>query len=438
VAQRIAAAGDARREERSSIFWSGALVNLALGLVGAALVLPIAHWVFSSQIKVPLVLRPEMMAAAPWLALAVPVALITQVLRGALQGAERFAALNAITTVTAIFSQMTTLAVVLWFSPQLPVVLPVMFATRILNLVGMGWQVLRHVLPDWQPRFEKARALDLLSFGGWVAISGVVSPLMTTLDRFLIGSIVSAGAVSHYTVPYQLGERSLIVPAAVSDALFPRVASVSKEEARQLATRTMSILSAIMTPVMVCAVIVLQIFISIWISPQFAAEAVLPGRILLAGFCLNSFAFAYFVCLQAGGRPRLVAMAHVIEVVPFVATLYVGLKLWGLPGAAAAFSIRVLVDSFLLAYFAETLKDAVRTSLAPIALLVMALFTAPLVQLGSPAGLSLGAAVIGLASLFGIHRLAQHGMSLTSLAALRRRKRSLQRAPATEGGEQVV
>lgn len=424
VAQRIAAARNDRGGERPAIFWSGAIVNLGLGLLGGVVILPVAHWMFATEIKMPANLRPEMLTAAPWLALALPITLVTQVLRGAMQGAEQFASLNLITTLGSIFSQLVTLAVALWITPQLTVILPVMFISRLFSLAGMAWQVRRRILTDIFPRFELRRALDLLSFGGWVALSGLVSPLMTTLDRFLIGSVVSAGAVSQYTVPYQLGERTLIVPTAVADALFPRVASGSAEGARKLALDTMSVLSAIITPAMVCLILILQMFISIWISPDFAAHSAGPGRILMAGFCLNAFAFSFFVCLQAGGRPRLVALAHLVEVGPFLALLYFGLKFWGLTGAAVAFSLRVALDSFLLAHFAGVLKGAIRLAALPVVLLALALAVAPSVTLSSLSGLAAAACLAGVSAVFGLRRLAFHGLSPARIIELRRTRRA--------------
>jgi len=411
VAQRIAAIRDDDPERRSTIFWSAACVNASLGLAGGLLILPVAEWVFGQQIKVPPELRPELSSAAPWLAVAVPVALLTQVLRGAMQGAERFAALNLITTSSAFVSQLVTLAVALTVSVKLTVILPVMFASRLFNFVGMGWDIARHLLPDLRPRFDRRRALDLLSFGGWVALSGVVSPIMTAFDRFLIGSVVGAGAVSHYTVPFQLGERILIIPAAVSDALFPRVAGLGIDDARVLALRTMGILTAIMTPVMIVGIVALETFLSLWISPEFAALSAPAGRILLAGCCINSFAAPFFVQLQAGGRPRLVAMAHVIEVGPFLAVLYAGLHFWGLPGAATAFSLRVAADCFLLARFGGAFRPAVRMALVPAVLTGLALAAGPYCNLGSPGGLAAGALVAALAGLFGLRRLADCGLA---------------------------
>jgi len=416
VAQRIAAIRDDDGVERSRIFWSAAGVNAALGLVGAALLLPLAQWVFRSQIKAPAELHQEMVAAAPWLALTLPVALLTQVLRGALQGAERFASLNLITTTGAIFSQLVTLAVALFVSANLAVLLPVMFATRLYNLGGMAWDVARNVLPDLRPRFERRRAADLLSFGGWVAVSGIVSPIMTAFDRFVIGAMVGAGAVSHYTVPFQLGERILVVPVAVSDALFPRIAGLDPEEGRRLAVRTMAVLSAIMTPGMVLGILALEPFLALWISPEFALAAAPAGRILLAGFCVNSFAFAFFVLLQAGGRPRLVAMAHVIEVLPFLALLFAALKLAGLPGAAAAFSIRVAIDLFLLSAFAGTLRVTLRLSATPLVLLGLALAVAPQVRADQTGSVAAAVALLGAAAVFGWRRMAGQGLSPAALA----------------------
>jgi O-antigen/teichoic acid export membrane protein len=166
-----------------------------------------------------------MLVAAGWLALAVPTGLLAQVLRGSLQAGERFAVLNLVSATGNVASQLLPLAAAIWISPSLTLVLPVLFITRFATMLALGWAVVRQVLGGFRPEFDRARAKDLLSFGGWVAVSSFVGPLMTALDRVLIGSIISASAVSHYTVPYQLGERTLVLPAALTDAVFPRIAA---------------------------------------------------------------------------------------------------------------------------------------------------------------------------------------------------------------------
>jgi len=422
IAQRIAAAGEDAVEERRTIFWSGVSINLVMGAAGAIVVLPTAWWFFATQMKAPPELHHELVSAAWWLALAVPAGLLTQVLRGALQGGQQFAALNLIGAVGNVASQVLPLAAAIWISPQLPLVIPVLFLTRLLTLAALGAAVAVLLLRGMTPRFDRARAKDLLSFGGWVAVSSFVSPLMTAFDRVLIGSMVSASAVSHYTVPYQLGERALVLPVGLTDALFPRIAARDEAAARDMSRKAMVVIGAVMTPLMVAGIVGLKIFLSLWINPDFAAQASLAGAILFAGFCFNAMATAMYVSLQAGGKPRMVAIAHLIEVVPFLGLLWIGLHFWGLTGAAVASALRVSLDMLLLSYFAALLRTALRLCIMPAVLLACALAIGPAVSFSNPYALLAGAFLIAISAMFGLRRLAREGIALPAMIAARLHK----------------
>ena len=324
IAQRIAAVRDGNLDERRKIFGSGVAINLGMGAIGGIIMLPTAWWFFGTQMKAPPELHGEMLVAAAWLAVAAPTGLLTQVLRGAMQAGERFALLSLVSGIGNVASQILPLAVAIWWTPSLSVVLPALFFTRFATLLVLGWSVLHHVLGGLAPQFDRKRAKDLLSFGGWVAVTGFIAPLMSAFDRVLIGSMISANAVSHYTVPYQLGERALVLPIALTDAVFPRIAARDEAGARDMARRAMTVITAVMTPIMVSGIIGLKIFLSLWINPGFAAQAAVAGSILFAGFCFNASGIAMYVSLQAGGKPRLVAIAHLIEVVPFLGLLWIG------------------------------------------------------------------------------------------------------------------
>jgi Na+-driven multidrug efflux pump len=71
------------------------MLNAAFGVVGGLLLWPVARYIFTVHFQVAEPLRLEILAAVPWFAAAVPVATVTGVLGGALQGRERFLALNA-------------------------------------------------------------------------------------------------------------------------------------------------------------------------------------------------------------------------------------------------------------------------------------------------------------------------------------------------------
>lgn len=427
VAQRIAAAKGDLAQLRE-IFWTGAAANLLLGLIGGIAVLPAAWWYLGGQVRIEAELRPEMLAAAPWLALAVPVLLTTGMLRGALQGVQRFAELNLISATGAVFSQLATLWVAWAVAPSLAVVLPALFCTQLLLLAALLFAVARHVVQGWAVRFDRRRIGDLLSFGGWVAISSLVSPLMTMLDRFLIGSTFGSRHVAYYTVPFQLGERSVVIPLALGDALFPRIAAGDEAAARAIALRAMRVVSAVMTLLLATGILVLRPFLELYISPGFAQMAAPAGRVLFAGWAMNCYGLCCFVCLQAGGRPRLVAIAHLIEVVPFLALLAIGLHWWGIVGAAVAFGVRVAVDSLLLARFSGLLRETVALAAAPTGVIALTLLAAFVGDTQPVPGAILGLVAVTAALAIALHRFARENLRPSSLALRLRASRAPERS----------
>ena len=62
----------------------------------------------------------------------------------------------------------------------------------------------------------------LLRFGGWMTVSNIVGPLMVTLDRFLIGALISVSAVAYYATPYEVVSQHITaapVPPSVRSGL---------------------------------------------------------------------------------------------------------------------------------------------------------------------------------------------------------------------------
>ena len=79
-----------------------------------------------------------------------------------------------------------------WISPSLTVVLPVLYASRAIVLLWYLLIVVRRVTAGWHLVFDRGEARSLISFGGWMTLSGLVTPLIVALDRFLIGVMIGA------------------------------------------------------------------------------------------------------------------------------------------------------------------------------------------------------------------------------------------------------
>lgn len=397
TAQRIAALHYGTAAQRAETFWTALALNVALGVVGGLLIWPIASYFFGHVFKIEDALRPEIQAAVPWLILAVPMATLTGVLSGSLQGRARFLELNLISvTGTALFQLMPLSAASLW-GANLGIVLPAALFSRLFTLVMLFARCRRHVVLHHPPTFARAQARQLLGFGGWVTVTSFVGPMMVTLDRFIIGAVAGAKAVTHYTVPFQLGERSTIFSSALSSALFPRLAAAPPEEEVRLAQEGLRTLLTVMTPMVVAGLLLIEPFLAWWITPAFAEQSASVGHVLLVGFWANSLAIIPYAQLQARGRPDLVAKCHLGEVLPYFCLLYVGLNTLGMAGAALAFSARAAADFALLAGLAGTLRTALGSVMQPAALLAASLFIATQPYREHPFWIGVGALQIAVA-----------------------------------------
>ena len=376
TAQRIAALREATDAERAQTFWTALMLNAGIGVLGGLLIWPIATYFFGAVFKIEDALRPEVQAAIPWLVLAVPMAALSGVLSGALQGRERFYELNLISIAGTVLFQLLPLAAAMRWGSDLGVLLPAALFARLLTLVVLLDRCKRHVFLGRSVTFARSRAAQLVRFGGWVTVSSLVGPMMTMLDRFIIGAMLGAKAVAYYTVPFQLGERSTVVSSALTSALFPRFASATLQEEQRLAHEGLRVLVVVVTPLAAVGILFMETFLSWWISPLFAEQSTRVGQVVLLGFWANSLAIVPYAQLQARGRPDLVAKCHLGEVVPYFGLLYLGLSIFGMVGAALAFSVRVLVDFALLAGLAGMLQRSLGMLLTPALLLAVAVLVA--------------------------------------------------------------
>ena len=374
TAQKISALRDAPAQERAQLFWTALSMNMGLGLVGGILIWPLAVYFFQSLFKVEAFLQAEIQHAVPWLILAVPMAIVSGTLSGALQGRERFFELNLISILGTVLFQLLPLGVAKFYSADLTILLPTVIFTRLLTMLALFERCKRHIIFNYRPGFSKAQARRLLHFGGWVTVTSFVSPMMVILDRFIIGAIMGAKAVTYYTVPFQLAERTRMIPGALTSALFPRFSSVTLEEEKLLAGESMQILVVIMTPIILGCILFIEPFLTWWVGLEFAVESTLIGQIMLVGFWVNGLASIPYAQLQARGKPALVAKCHLFELIPYLLLLYFGLQQLGLSGAAIAFSLRGFVDFVLLAALAGGVWRSLSLFIIPTLLFAVAVF----------------------------------------------------------------
>ena len=397
TANQIATMDGDRAADRSAVLWTALLLNLAFTGAAAILLFFVADLLIGTVFKIPAELRSEALGALPWMAAAVPLATTSSVLRGALEGRERFVAANAVGLLGIALFQLVPLAIAYVWGPNLTwLIAGATIATLVTTLATFVacWEYVR---PATSPRFDRRRARQLLRYGGCVNVTGAVGPLLNVLDRLVIAAALGARAVTQYTVPFTLVARIDILPSSVARALFPRFSALPGDEAAALGRRALLGLAAIATPAVVLGVILVEPFLVAWVGPDLAEKAAPVAAILLLGLWLNGLAHIPFALLQAQGRPDVPAKLHLLELPPYLLALWLGLSLFGVEGAAWAWSIRAAADAALL-FWASRVALKNLLPLAPALGLVVLACVGALTIFSEPAvRVAAGAALVVLA-----------------------------------------
>jgi O-antigen/teichoic acid export membrane protein len=356
TANQIARMRDEPAKNRERVFWTAFLVNASIGTLGGIVLYFLGDFLLAHVLKGSAGLHSEAAAALPWLAPAVPLTTVTLVLVGALEGRERFLTVNLLTISGLAMFQLVPLAYAYWVGPELAGL--VMSATlALLASTAVALAVVSVSLPlRGIPHIELRRLRDLLAYGGWITVTGLVGPILTVVDRLVIGSVLGARAVTRYTVPFTLVLRTQILSSSLARTLFPRFSMLERRDAAAVGRQSLTALAAIMTPVTVVGAVVLDPFLRAWVGSDLAAHAAPVGEILLLGMWVNSLAVVPFAYLQAQGRPDLPAKFHVVEVAPYVGGLLLSLHLAGIEGAAWAWTGRAAVDALLLFWAARRIS----------------------------------------------------------------------------------
>jgi len=136
TANQLSRLRDAKPEDRQAVFWTAIGVNGGLGLVAAAILWVGGGFLLSHVVKIPEAFRGEILAAFPWMVGTLPLAMVSSVLNGALEGRSRFFAVNALQVATTVVFQFAPLLVAHWRGPSLAFVIPAAVLSRAIMNVG--------------------------------------------------------------------------------------------------------------------------------------------------------------------------------------------------------------------------------------------------------------------------------------------------------------
>jgi O-antigen/teichoic acid export membrane protein len=354
--------GEGSEKDIPALIWTAMTLMLVLGVLGFAVILLLSPWLVGDILNVSPQLHDESLKAFYLLSVSIPLVITTVGIRGVIAAYQRFDLLSAIRIPMGIFTFLGPVAV-LPFSKSLYPIVGVLVVGRLIATTAHLLLMFR-MIPEMRQHYVIAKDYlkPLLGFGGWMTVSNMVVPLMISMDRFIIGAVLTVTAVAYYTTPYEIVSRLLIIPSAFVGVLLPAQSTTlarGRDEDRQHSARlfikALDYISMALFPLVVLIIAFAYDGLYLWVGQKYAEHGYLVMQWLAVGVFFYGLSQVPFSLVQSAGRPDWTAKLHLFELPIYLGALWWMLGEFGIIGAAVVWTIRAFVDALALYFMAWVL-----------------------------------------------------------------------------------
>lgn len=342
-------------DERRQLVWTSLLLVAGAGILAGTILAIGAPWF------IPFLLGAQgghyhdsVYRAVNLIAAGVPFLLLFSIVKSFFLAYKRFDIYNILTGLSGIVQNVGSVLLV-WLGEGIESIIFLSVYSKIV-LIILAVLSLEHIdkkIILTTPILHRRAFSSLITFGGWVSVSQVISPLFNYVDRFMIGAILPLTFVAYYVVPQEAITRLLIIPMSLSTTLFPILSARATQERLSddllpIYHQAMRFMSAALAPISVVLAILSMDILTVWMGRAFAAESAPIFTIIAAGLFFNGMAQIPSTLLQATGHPEIPAKYHLIELPLMICMNVLLIPLYGVIGAAITWLLRVALDFILL------------------------------------------------------------------------------------------
>lgn len=302
------------------------------------------------------------------------------VFTGILEGLQKFYFVNVIQAVTTL---LRVLLIVLALNHGLGL-LTVAFITVMLPLVSYGiyaWRVMRTVPLQFGARFVRRSTFRLMFRYSYLSfISNVAFRLRFQTDAIIIGAMLSASAITYFSIGSKLVSYSLLFITGVGEVLTPMFSQLhainDQRRLRKLFVLGNRACALIVLPISAALLILGKSVIDVWVGPRYESSYIILV-ILVVPSILCYVQGGSRQMLYGIGEHKVLAIISLVEGIVNVILSVVLIHYWGIVGDALGTAIPLALTSvfFLPQYVCRLLgfplKEFVREAyLIPVALTV--------------------------------------------------------------------
>lgn len=367
IADRL---GSARGDDAGAVIWTSLWTTLPIGILAGTLLF-VAAPALVGALTVPSILEAEATTAFRALALAVPFATTGGVLRGALEANQFFGLVNAVRIPLGLITFLGPLATLPFSRSLVPCILVLSVGRAVVTIINFVLVV--RTIPSVRtskvlPRRELTRSL--LAFGGWYQVSTIVSPLMVTLDRFIVGVVLGVGMVTYYMAPQELVTKLWLFNIATLPVFFSAAAATGMRNPARTVVLFDKLLRATLALLFLPALALVYLapeVLSVWLGSTFAIQSTLAMQLIAVALLLNCLGQVAMTLIQALGRPDVTGKFHLVQLPIYALILWLLLGKLGIVGAALAWSLRTIADTIMLMLACPVLLPETRATVTRVA-----------------------------------------------------------------------
>jgi len=353
VAENI---GLEKSEEIPGLFWTGLFLMFIISLIGSIILLIGSPYLVLNIFNISKEYQEQSIYTFYTLALSIPIVTTTAGLRGVLEAFQKFGMINLLRSVLGVFTFVGPLLCLIFTTDLFLIVLVLSFFRFIIWIFFFLECKKLNSIHNSDIKIVKSLIKPILKTSTWMSISNLIGPIILYVDRFLIGALISAVAVTYYTTPYEVVTKLLIIPSALASVLFPAISSNYKtnpEYTSKLFSKSIKYIFIILFPIVLIISTFASEGLNIWLGINFANRSTLVLQLFAVGIFLNSLAFFPFTYLQSIGRPDITAKIHLFELPLYLILMWYFIPKFGITGAALIWLIRIFIDTSLLFHFTQ-------------------------------------------------------------------------------------
>ena len=342
--------------EIPGIFWTSIFLMLAISLIGTIVLLLLTKILVYDFLNVSNYLKEETQFTFYVIAISIPVVTTTAGLRGVLEAYQEFGIINIIRIFLGVSTFLAPM-VCLLFSNSLLWIVVVLSIVRIIVFILYFIQCLKiNINIKREFGFDTKLIKPILKQSSWITISNITAPLIIYVDRFIIGALISATAITYYATPYEIVTKILLIPGAIITVLFPAFSATYYNDpffSKKLFSRGVKYLFLSIFPVVLVIVFFSYEGLNIWLGQSFAEKSGFVLETLVIGVLINSLAYIPFNFLIGIGKPDVVSKLQLLELPFYILFLLLIIHKFGINGVAVIWTLRVLIDAAILFFISQ-------------------------------------------------------------------------------------